>query len=195
MNYNEAKTKLDNYNQGHVFKFYEELTNGQKEALINQVEATDFEIIKHSCENKHADTKGVISPISVMTVDEIAREKAAFDKKGLEAIKAGEVAAVLLAGGMGTRLGSDAPKGVYNIGITKDLYIFECLVQNLMQVVGETKTYIHLFIMTSEKNNDTTVEFFKNHNYFGYSEKYIHFESVLFRITPYVPSVNAHGKT
>ena len=91
------------------------------------------------------------------------------------AIRDGKVGAVLLAGGMGTRLGSDAPKGVYNIGITKDVYIFERLVQNLMQVVDETGAYIHLFVMTSEKNNDITVEFFKEHNYFGYSVNYIHF--------------------
>ena len=177
MNYNEAKTKLDNYNQGHVFKFYEELTNGQKEALINQVEATDFEIIKHSRENKHADTKGVISPISVMTVDEIDREKAAFDKKGLEAIKAGEVAAVLLAGGMGTRLGSDNPKGMYDIGLTKPVYIFQRLFENLMEVTNRADAYIHLFIMTSEKNHEATVGFITEHKFFGYPKEYVHFFS------------------
>ena len=68
---------------------------------------------------------------------------------------------------MGTRLGSDNPKGMYNVGVNKELYIFQCLINNLMDVVKETGTYIHLFVMTSEKNNDATVSFFNEKNFFG----------------------------
>ena len=92
----------------------------------------------------------------------------------LEAIKAGKVGAILLAGGMGTRLGSDNPKGMYNVGVNRELYIFECLINNLMDVVKETGTYIHLFVMTSEKNNDATVSFFEEKDFFGYKLSLIH---------------------
>ena len=64
--------------------------------------------------------RGKITPIEVMQLPEIERRREEYTKIGLEAIKAGKVGAVLLAGGMGTRLGSDAPKGVYNIGLTKE---------------------------------------------------------------------------
>ena len=110
-----------------------------------------------------------------MNVDEIASKEQEYREAGTRAIRDGKVGAVLLAGGMGTRLGSDMPKGVYDIGITKVVYIFECLVNNLKAVVDETGAYIHLFVMTSEKNNDITVDFFKEHNYFGYPAEYIHF--------------------
>jgi 2-C-methyl-D-erythritol 4-phosphate cytidylyltransferase len=71
------------------------------------------------------------------------------------------VAAVLLAGGMGTRLGSDDPKGMYNIGETKDVYIFQRIVENLMDVVKLVEKDIYLFVMTSDKNHNKTVNFFK----------------------------------
>ena len=80
----------------------------------------------------------------------------------------GKVGAVLLAGGMGTRLGSDDPKGMYNIGKTKDVYIFQRIVENLMDIASLTETNIYLFVMTSDKNHTKTVNFFKEHNFFGY---------------------------
>jgi len=76
---------------------------------------------------------------------------------------------------MGTRLGSDAPKGTYDIGITKHVYIFERLIQNLLDVVEKTKTFPYLFVMTSEKNHEATVDFFNEHNFFGYQKEKIIF--------------------
>ena len=66
-------------------------------------------------------------------------------------------------------------KGTYNIGESKDLYIFECLVQNLMDVVNQTETWIPLAIMTSDINYEDTVDFFKDNKYFGYNADYIYF--------------------
>jgi UDP-N-acetylglucosamine/UDP-N-acetylgalactosamine diphosphorylase len=77
---------------------------------------------------------------------------------------------------MGTRLGSDNPKGMYNVGITRELYIFECLINNLTDVVRQAdNTWIHLFVMTSDKNHDATTNFLKEKNYFGYNPDFIHF--------------------
>lgn len=177
MGINEARAKLNEYSQEHVLNFYEELSETEKENLLRQIEATDFEIIKHSRENMNTETKGVISPISVMTVDEINNSFSAYEEKGLEAIKAGEVAAVLLAGGMGTRLGSDNPKGMYDIGLTRPVYIFQRLFENLMEVTDRAGSYVHLFIMTSEKNHQATVSFIQGQNYFGYPKEYVHFFS------------------
>lgn len=177
MDFIGAKNKLNEYNQGHVLKYYDELSEAQRSGLIKQIDDTDFEIIKHSRENRHEEAKGVISPISVMTVGEIEKEFVLFEEKGIEAIKKGEVAAVLLAGGMGTRLGSDNPKGMYDIGITKPVYIFQRLFENLTEVTDSANAYIHLFIMTSEKNHEATVNFITEQNYFGYPEEYVHFFS------------------
>ena len=82
---------------------------------------------------------------------------------------------MLLAGGMGTRLGSEEPKGIYNIGLTKDVFIFQRLIENLMDVVRQAGAWIPLYVMTSDKNHDMTVSFFEEKRYFGYSADYVTF--------------------
>lgn len=175
MTLEQAKEKLAKYGQEHVLKYYDELSETERESLLAQIEETDMSILA-SCKNKDALTgKGKITPLVAMELSEIEVNRDSFMESGLEAIRAGKAAAVLLAGGMGTRLGSDDPKGMYNIGETKDLYIFECLVNNLMDVVKQTGTWIHFFIMTSDKNNDATIKFLTEHDFFGYKAEYVHF--------------------
>ena len=170
-----VKEKLKEYGQEHVLKYFDELSEVEKKALEKQIEETDMSILAAALNPDHAASKGVISPLPCMELDEIEEGRESYKQTGISAIKEGKVAAVLLAGGMGTRLGSDNPKGMYNVGITRELYIFECLINNMMDVVKEADTYFHLFVMTSEKNHETTVSFLKEKNYFGYPEEYIHF--------------------
>ena len=175
MNYNEAYAKLEKYGQLHVLKYYDELTSDEQKELLQQIEDTDMEVLALCSHRNEPDERGKITPLAVMQLPEIEANKEEFTSAGIDAIKAGKVGAVLLAGGMGTRLGSDAPKGVYNIGITKEVYIFERLIENLLDVVHLTDTWIHLFIMTSDKNHETTTRFFEEKNYFGYNKEYITF--------------------
>lgn len=172
MNYNEAMEKLKKYGQEHVLKYYAELPEEQRNILIEQIDRTDFTVIGQAAETGK---RGTIAPIKAMTIPEIDMGRERFERIGMEAVKAGKLGAVLLAGGMGTRLGSDAPKGMYDIGISKPVYIFQRLIENLMKVVEKAGNYIQLFVMTSEKNHDATVGFFKEHDYFGYDKDYIAF--------------------
>ncbi|MBQ3899849.1 MAG: UDPGP type 1 family protein [Lachnospiraceae bacterium] len=167
--------KLSEYGQEHVLKYFDELSENQKADLLSQIESTDMSILSAVGAPDALNAKGKISPLKCMELSEIEAGKETYTKTGLDAIKAGKVGAVLLAGGMGTRLGSDNPKGMYNVGLTRELYIFECLINNLMDVVKAADAYIHLFVMTSEKNHEATTAFLKEKNYFGYPEEYIHF--------------------
>ena len=176
MNIEEAKEKLQKYGQEHVLKYYSELSDSEKQELLAQVEDTDFAVLANCKNLGHADERGEFAPLAALQVSEIEKRKDEFTKLGVETIKAGKVAAVLLAGGMGTRLGSDNPKGMYDIGITKPVYIFQRIIENLLDTVKQADgTYIRLFIMTSEKNNDATVNFLKEKNFFGYPEDKITF--------------------
>lgn len=175
MNYQEAYAKLEAADQLHVLKYFEELSDSEKEALLTQVEATDFSVIEACKRENLAVEKGEISPLAAMELSEIEAKKDAFKAAGIKAIQEGKVGAVLLAGGMGTRLGSDDPKGMYNIGLTKDVFIFQRLIENLMDVVNAAGTYVHFFVMTSDKNDEKTRKFFAEKNYFGYKPEYVHF--------------------
>lgn len=175
MGYQEAYEKLEKYGQLHVLKYYEELSKEEQEALIAQIENTDLEVLSLCQKKEELNPRGVITPIRVMQLPEIEQKREEYTKCGLDAIRAGKVGAVLLAGGMGTRLGSDAPKGVYNIGLTRDVFIFQRLVENLLEVVHQAEAWIPLYIMTSDKNHDATTAFFKEKNYFGYHPDYVTF--------------------
>lgn len=175
MTLSEAKEKLVKYGQEHVLKYYEELGEKEREALLAQIAATDMSILKACANREELARKGVITPLAAMQLSEIAENRETFTETGLTAIRAGKVGAVLLAGGMGTRLGSDNPKGMYNVGLTKELYIFECLINNLLEVVHRADRWIPLFIMTSDKNHEATVGFLKEHDFFGYRTEEVHF--------------------
>ena len=188
MNYAEAKAKMTTIGQEHIFKFYEDLSQTQKENLLRQIEETDFSVLKR-INSGSSDKRGVFSPLAAMQISEIEARKQELYNAGCAAIKAGKTAALLLAGGMGTRLGSDNPKGMYDIGITKPVYIFERIISNLLDVVKETDTWIRLFIMTSEKNNDATIKFLKENDYFGYKE-----DRIVFYKQDMAPACDYDGK-
>ena len=171
----QAKAKLEKYHQEHVLKYYEELSGEDREALLEQIEDADMDILDSCRHQGELLKRGVITPLAAMQLPEIEANREAFTAAGLEAIRAGKIGAVLLAGGMGTRLGSDDPKGVYNIGLTRDIYIFQCLFGNLMDVVRQADAWIHLFVMTSDKNHEATVRFLTEHDFFGYKAEYVHF--------------------
>lgn len=175
MNFEQAKEKLHRAGQEHVLAYYEELTKEQKELLLSQIEDTDFGVLASVKDHKGGTARGKITPLAAMELPQIEAEHEKYKGKGLEAIRKGKVGAVLLAGGMGTRLGSDHPKGMYNIGITKDVYIFQRLIENLLDVVKEAEAYVPLYVMTSDKNHEDTTAFLKEHDYFGYPEEYIAF--------------------
>lgn len=176
MNLNEAKELLEKYDQNHLLKYYNDLDESQKKSLLEQISGIDFELLKLIKNGGKEAEKGVITPLDdAVSIKDIENNRTKFTAIGEEAIKEGKVAALLLAGGMGTRLGSDKPKGMYNIGITKDVYIFEMLINNLMDVVNQTGAWVPLYIMTSEKNNDDTIQFFEDMNYFGYDKDYVEF--------------------
>ncbi|MDE6975144.1 MAG: UTP--glucose-1-phosphate uridylyltransferase [Lachnospiraceae bacterium] len=175
MNYEQALAKLAAAGQEHVMRYYDTLSEEQKEALLSQIETTDFSVLSYLGQNKGEMQRGKIGPLAAMQIEEIKEREQEFRSAGLGAIREGKVGAVLLAGGMGTRLGSDDPKGMYNIGITKKVYIFQRLIENLLDVVREAESWIPLYVMTSDKNHEATTAFLKEHDYFGYNSEYVTF--------------------
>ena len=189
MTYQEAKEKLEKYGQTHLLAYYDELSEAEQAALLEQIGRTDMSMIHYVHEREKLQGRGVFTPIAAMELDEIEAKKDLFEKTGLEAIRAGKVGAVLLAGGQGTRLGSDNPKCMYDIGLTHPVYIMQRLIENLMDVVNKAGAFVPLFIMTSEINHDVTCRFMEEHDYFGYDRSKVHF----FR-QDMAPAVDYDGK-
>ena len=184
----QATTILTKHDQLQVMDRFDDLSEEQKEQLLSQIEDIDWTVIDGRHDEKPGE-RGVIEPLGAVEIPEIEKRREEFTEEGIREIRAGKVAAVLLAGGMGTRLGYTGPKGVYNIGKTRNLYIFECLITNLLSVTDVAGVYVPLYIMTSEKNHDATVKFFEDENYFGYPPETVHFF-----IQDMAPAVDFSGK-
>ena len=190
MNYEQAKALLTEKDQMQLLAYYDELDEAGKKNLLDAIANIDWSF-EDALANP-VDMSGkdrAISPIDGLRRADIEKREAEFEAAGIEAIKAGKVAAVLLAGGMGTRLGVDGPKGAYDIGITKPLYIFEQQMKNLMEVTEKCGVTVPLYIMTSDKNHEQTTSFWKEHNYFGYPEA-----DVKFFKQDMAPAVDYNGK-
>ena len=190
MNYEQAKALLTEKNQMQLLAYYDELDDAGKKNLLDAIANIDWSF-EDALANP-VDMSGkdrALAPIDGFRRADIEKREQEFEAAGIEAIKAGEVAAVLLAGGMGTRLGVDGPKGAYDIGITKPLYIFEQQMKNLMEVTEKCGVTVPLYIMTSDKNHEQTTSFGKEHNYFGYPETEIKFFK-----QDMAPAVDYNGK-
>ncbi len=175
MNYQEALALTKKYGQEHLLRYYDELSSEEQISLLKEIEALDFSLLSILHSESASSGRGFFEPLGALTVQEISEKRIEYERAGLEVLNREKAAAVLLAGGMGTRLGFDKPKGMYNIGETHDLYIFECLINNLLDVVRVTGHYMYLLIMTSELNHEDTVRFFEEKEYFGYDPDYIRF--------------------
>ncbi len=185
----ELENVLKEHNQEHIFEAYKKLDEKGKEKLIAQIEKIDWSILAMAGHEELAQERGKLVPLSALEVPEIEKNRAKYEQVGLDAIKAGKVGAVLLAGGQGTRLGFDGPKGKYNIGITKEMYIFERLIRNLQDVTDKVGCFVPLYIMTSDKNHNETTAFFEEKDYFGYPKDFVKFFK-----QEMAPSVDFNGK-
>lgn len=188
LDFTKAEELLKKNGQEHVLRFFDSLEEEEQRNLLRQIDNLDFEMLE-AIHTKGSSARGEISPLGAVEIPEIEERKEEFVEEGLNAIREGKVGAILLAGGMGTRLGFEQPKGTFDIGKTRHLYIFECLMNNLLEVCDVAGCYIPLYIMTSEKNHEATYEFFEEHNYFGYPAEDVHFF-----MQDMAPAVDYNGK-
>jgi UDP-N-acetylglucosamine/UDP-N-acetylgalactosamine diphosphorylase len=113
-----------------------------------------------------------------------------FESIGKKAICEGKLAAVTMAGGQGTRLGHNGPKGTYDIGLDSHKSLFELLSDYLKEEGKKYGVTIPWFIMTSRENNDATVEFFAKHKYFGFEKD----KNIFFFMQGQLPMIDTEGK-
>lgn len=183
---NNTSEMLNMLHQEHIAAHMKTLSETDQLEMVKQIDDLDFSVLSADETNEE---RGAFAPLFATTLSEIEAKADKFSNIGLEAISHGKVGAVLLAGGQGSRLGFDHPKGMFNIGVEHELFIFECLINNLLDVTKKAGAWVPLFIMTSVDNNKETREFFEQHNYFGYSS-----ENVWFFVQEQLPTVDTNGK-
>lgn len=171
-------------NQQHLLDFYESLDENAQKALLDQIEALDFTNIPAWIEKYVKGEYSVDVPEELIPAPYFpalapdADTQARYDKAkalGAELISAGKVAAFVVAGGQGTRLGFNGPKGDYPTSPIKDKTLFQLFAEQIKAVSQKYSAKIPWYIMTSPLNYSQTVDSFTSSDYFGLNKEDVFF--------------------
>ena len=193
MEYEEIKNKLKKYNQEHLLIKYDELNERKKEELLEQISNIDFDQIKELY--KKSTTKEEKKHLKVEPIEYIDKMNLSTEQYkeyfsiGAEQIKKGKLGVVTMAGGQGTRLGHNGPKGTFMLGTEPNKSLFEILCDSLKKAKEQYNVDIPWYIMTSAENNRDTVDFFEKNNYFNYPKN-----NFKFFIQGELPMLSTEGK-
>lgn len=176
--YQTAKETLDAIGQGHVLKFYDELDDAGKDQLLSQIEGIDWPevaalIDSHVKAKPEFEMPGSVEPVPVYPYkpgDEHRAKYIEARRVGDKLIKQGKVATFTVAGGQGTRLGWDGPKGTFPATPIRKLPLFNCFAEYIHNIQKRYETTIPWYVMTSPINDAPTRDFFKKNSYFGLEE-------------------------
>lgn len=175
----ELRTKLAKYGQEHLLLKYDELDSKSQCKLISQIESIDFELMNKlylQATEPVIKEELEIEPIFHLDVNNLSDSQIGYLKSlGEEAIRAGKVAVVTMAGGQGTRLGFNGPKGAFVFDKETGKSIFEALTDTLRRDCETYGVNIPWYIMTSFENCEETMRFFEKNSYFGYEKTAIHY--------------------
>jgi len=191
--YEKVTELLKKYNQEQLLIWYDKLIEQKKEELLDQILKVDFEQINELYEStkKSKDFKDAkIEPLPYIDKEKIEQEERQnYVKAGIEIIKQGKYAVVTMAGGQGTRLGHNGPKGTFELEVGEKKPLFTLLANTIKEAREKYDAVIPWYIMTSRENNPQTTSFFKRHNYFDMGE-----ENVKFFIQNELPMIDTNGK-
>lgn len=197
----QIKERFIQYGQAHVFDFFSDLSDEEKTELLDQLAAIDLEELQRQVERLiHEDTTEAQLNYdwdALLPAPFIARPENGGDvqqweeakRAGEAALRAGRVAAFTVAGGQGTRLGYNGPKGTFVVTPLSGKSLFEVFADKIARASERYAVTIPWCIMTSSINHSETVEFFEKNQYFGLAKNSVNFFSqALF------PAVDLKGK-
>ena len=153
--YQQVQKMVQKFNQDHLLQFYDTLNELEKKELLEGIQATNFEKIIELYKNvEKIEECKTITPIIALDKEKISKGTLdEYEKIGVSAMKNGEYAVVTMAGGQGTRLAFDGPKGLYDIGLSNHKTLFEIQLDRIKEMSQKLGKNIPWYIMTSKENH------------------------------------------
>eukprot|EP00793_Prasinoderma_coloniale_P000229 PRCOL_00005739-RA len=172
---------LKEYDQRHLVAHWVKLSRAERKALVAQLRKLDFAGAVHAFESAQraasgaaAAATGTLQPVDGALVCARASQDVSsivqWEDRGNRMIREGKVGVLLMAGGQGTRLGSAAPKGCYDIGLPSRAPLFRLQADRLAstrRLAGKRAPPIPWYILTSDATHDNTVRHFEKNGYYG----------------------------
>ena len=170
-----ARDKLNQIGQSQVLRFYDELDSAGQEKLLGQIAALDLDAVAELAESHVRRKPDLDLPSDISPVDILPREPgpdrrelyAKAKSRGEQLLTEGKIGAFLVAGGQGTRLGYDGPKGEYPVTPIQNKPLFQVFAEQLLAVGRDAGKPVPWYVMTSESNDAATRAFFEKHAHFG----------------------------
>jgi UDP-N-acetylglucosamine/UDP-N-acetylgalactosamine diphosphorylase len=193
---NGALALLKRHGQVHLIQHYNRLPSEKKKDFLRELEAFDLDLIfklhRDFChKTSPAGEVRNIRPASVITLPRTEKEKALCEEArtiGESLLKRNEIAVLIVAGGQGSRLGYEGPKGAFPISPVRGKPFFQLFAESVRALSIRYQAVIPLLVMTSGENDRETRDFFASHSYFG-----LHEETVFFFLQAMLPSVTPEG--
>ena len=168
---------LENAGQSRLLGHLQKLPPGERLALVAQLDAIDpqfWQALKPADDGRaetHARLLRAEPPAAIRLCDSRRAAAEAAYRRGADALAAGKIAAVMVAGGQGTRLGFPHPKGMFPLGPVSGRTLFQIHVDRLRAVAQRFGASIPLLVMTSDATHAETHEFFASHERFGLAQE------------------------
>ncbi len=190
----EIRRVLRKYGQAHLLTFWDELAAAERDALRADLARVDFEQVArlvptHVLSAPEAGVEHAIEPPEVMRIAPGSPEHREAAAAGAEMVAAGQVAALVVAGGQGTRLGYDGPKGMFPISPVKNKSLFQLFAESILSAQRSCGGMVPWYIMTSDLNDAPTREYFAANKYFGLRP-----ENVIFFRQGMMPALGTDGR-
>ena len=191
--------RLAEHGQSHLCAWWNDLDDAARDRLVRQIDQIDFDQVAHLVGSlvtgDHAapvDASQASPPSKLERLPQSEDDFTRWDEAreaGLELLSAGKVAAMVVAGGQGSRLGFEHPKGLYPIGPVSGKSLFQLHFEQLEALSDRVGHRIPYFVMTSEATDQPTKEYLDDNEYFGYSPHDVY----LFQ-QGWLPAVDADGR-
>jgi UDP-N-acetylglucosamine/UDP-N-acetylgalactosamine diphosphorylase len=194
MNKEQTLKLLGDYNQQYILNHYYRLNLEEKGDFLKELKGLDLALVfelyrKFAQEKDFSRPFYEIHPAPIITILETAREKTRQQEArilGESLIRKNEVAVLIVAGGQGSRLGFEGPKGEFRISPVTQKSLFQLFAESVKALSNRYQAMIPLLIMTNQENQQETQQFFEAHNFFNLDRKTLYFfnQGMLPTLTP-----------
>ncbi|MEW6443362.1 MAG: UDPGP type 1 family protein [bacterium] len=192
----ELRRRAERAGQAHLFSWWQDLSDRERARLLEQIDGIDFGLIDRLAENlvrkRASGGTGALEPAPIIPLpadQKGLQERLRARDRGEESLRRGHVAALVAAGGQGTRLGFPGPKGSFPIGPLSGKTLFELFGERILAAGRRYGCAIPWYVMTSPATDAETRGFFREHDFFGLSR-----DDVCFFEQGTLPAVDRDGR-